>query len=183
MTPIAAAPDMPPRVARSSMSGADQPWSVNDLANLVREEMGAPEHPIIITGAKRGGPCLLGSFEAGPRLLNRKNRFHCPRACAGCAPGHASMGHARRCHLPDRDREEPAVELAPESAAVAAAVSDGGGSEFIAAPRSERLRISSVFGPTGGPKESRAKAVILGSTFGFLAPPAHRRWRRLLLPR
>lgn len=45
--PIAAAPDTDGARGEIFNVGADQPWSVNDLANLVREEMGVPEHPIV----------------------------------------------------------------------------------------------------------------------------------------
>jgi UDP-glucose 4-epimerase len=44
--PIAAAPDTAGARGEIFNVGADQPWSVNDLADLVRQEMGAPDHPI-----------------------------------------------------------------------------------------------------------------------------------------
>jgi len=44
--PIAAAPDTDGARCEVFNVGADQPWSVNDLADLVRQEMGVPDHPI-----------------------------------------------------------------------------------------------------------------------------------------
>jgi UDP-glucose 4-epimerase len=45
--PIAAAPDVDGARGEIFNVGADQPWSINELANLVREEMDVPEHPIV----------------------------------------------------------------------------------------------------------------------------------------
>jgi UDP-glucose 4-epimerase len=45
--PIAAAPDTAGASGETFNVGADQPWSVNELADLVRREMGVPEHPIV----------------------------------------------------------------------------------------------------------------------------------------
>jgi UDP-glucose 4-epimerase len=44
--PIAVSPDTPGARGEIFNVGADQPWSVNDLADLVRQEMGTPDHPI-----------------------------------------------------------------------------------------------------------------------------------------
>jgi len=51
--PIAAAPDTDGARGEIFNVGADQPWSVNDLANLVREEMGAPDHPVVHHDARK----------------------------------------------------------------------------------------------------------------------------------
>ncbi len=45
--PIAAAPATDGARGEIFNVGADQPWSVNDLADLVRREMGVPDHPIV----------------------------------------------------------------------------------------------------------------------------------------
>lgn len=47
IAPIAAAPDVEGARGEIFNVGADKPWSVNELADLVRREMGAPEHPIL----------------------------------------------------------------------------------------------------------------------------------------
>lgn len=51
--PIAAAPAVPGARGEIFNVGADRPWSVNDLADLVRREMGAPDHPIVHHRARR----------------------------------------------------------------------------------------------------------------------------------
>ena len=51
--PIAAAPTTAGARGEIFTVGADQPWSVNDLADLVRREMGAPEHPIVHHEARK----------------------------------------------------------------------------------------------------------------------------------
>lgn len=45
--PIAASPDTDGARGEVFNVGADQPWSVNDLARLVCAEMGAPDHPVV----------------------------------------------------------------------------------------------------------------------------------------
>ncbi len=45
--PLAAAPDTPGARGETFNVGADKPWSVNELADLVRQEMGVPEHPVV----------------------------------------------------------------------------------------------------------------------------------------
>lgn len=45
--PLAAAPDTPGAPGEIFNVGADRPWSVNELADLVRREMGVPDHPVI----------------------------------------------------------------------------------------------------------------------------------------
>jgi UDP-glucose 4-epimerase len=45
--PLAEAPETPGARGEIFNVGADRPWSVNDLADLVRREMGVPEHPIV----------------------------------------------------------------------------------------------------------------------------------------
>lgn len=44
--PIARAPDTPGARGEIFNVGADRPWSVNELADLVRREMGVPDHPV-----------------------------------------------------------------------------------------------------------------------------------------
>lgn len=51
--PIAQAPDVNGARGEIFNVGADQPWSVNDLADIVREEMGAPDHPVIHHPARK----------------------------------------------------------------------------------------------------------------------------------
>ena len=51
--PIAAAPTLAGASGEIFNVGADQPWSVNDLAELVRVEMGAPDHPIVHHDARK----------------------------------------------------------------------------------------------------------------------------------
>jgi len=53
IAPIAAAPTVEAARGEIFNVGADQPWSVNDLADLVRNEMGAPEHPIVHHEARK----------------------------------------------------------------------------------------------------------------------------------
>ena len=53
IAPIAAAPTVEAARGETFNVGADQPWSVNDLATLVREEMGAPDHPIVHHEARK----------------------------------------------------------------------------------------------------------------------------------
>ena len=45
--PLAAAPDTDGARGEVFNVGADQPWSVNELAKLVCEEMGVPNHPVV----------------------------------------------------------------------------------------------------------------------------------------
>lgn len=45
--PLAAAPETPEARGETFNVGADKPWSVNELADLVRQEMGVPDHPIV----------------------------------------------------------------------------------------------------------------------------------------
>jgi UDP-glucose 4-epimerase len=45
--PIAKAPDTSEARGETFNVGADRPWSVNELADLVRQEMCVPEHPIV----------------------------------------------------------------------------------------------------------------------------------------
>jgi UDP-glucose 4-epimerase len=45
--PIAEAPDVPGARGEIFNVGADRPWSVNDLATIVKEEMGVPDHPVV----------------------------------------------------------------------------------------------------------------------------------------
>jgi UDP-glucose 4-epimerase len=45
--PIAAAPDVDGARGEIFNVGADRPWSINELADLVRREMGAPDHPVV----------------------------------------------------------------------------------------------------------------------------------------
>jgi UDP-glucose 4-epimerase len=47
VAPIAAAPDTDGARGEIFNVGADQPWSVNDLTELVRREMGVPDHPVV----------------------------------------------------------------------------------------------------------------------------------------
>jgi UDP-glucose 4-epimerase len=47
MRPIAASPDTDGARGEIFNVGADKPWSVNELADLVRREMGVPDHPIV----------------------------------------------------------------------------------------------------------------------------------------
>jgi len=51
--PIAAAPDVDGARGEVFNVGADQPWSVNALADIVRQEMGVPDHPIIHHDARK----------------------------------------------------------------------------------------------------------------------------------
>ncbi len=51
--PIAAAPETEGARGEAFNVGADQPWSVNDLADLVRREMGVPDHPILHHEARK----------------------------------------------------------------------------------------------------------------------------------
>lgn len=53
VAPIAAAPDTAGALGEIFNVGADQPWSVNDLADLVRREMGDPEHPVVHHEARK----------------------------------------------------------------------------------------------------------------------------------
>src|SRR3954452_19129848 len=45
--PIADAPDVPGARNQVFNVGADQPYSVNQMADVVRQAMGAPDHPVI----------------------------------------------------------------------------------------------------------------------------------------
>jgi UDP-glucose 4-epimerase len=51
--PIAAAPDVDGARGEIFNVGADRPWSVNELAELVSAEMGAPGHPVVHHEARR----------------------------------------------------------------------------------------------------------------------------------
>ena len=51
--PIADAPTVDGALGEIFNVGADLPWSVNDLADVVREEMGVPDHPIVHHDARR----------------------------------------------------------------------------------------------------------------------------------
>lgn len=51
--PIAAAPDVDGARGEIFNVGADEPWSVNALADLVRKEMGVPDHPIVHHDARK----------------------------------------------------------------------------------------------------------------------------------
>jgi UDP-glucose 4-epimerase len=51
--PIAAAPGIDAASCEVFNVGADQPWSVNDLADAVRREMGVPDHPVIHHDARK----------------------------------------------------------------------------------------------------------------------------------
>jgi len=51
--PIAAAPDVEGARGEVFNVGADQPVSVNDLADVVRREMGAPDHPLVHHEARK----------------------------------------------------------------------------------------------------------------------------------
>ena len=53
VVPIAAAPHVDGARGKIFNVGADQPWSVNDLADLVRREMGAPDHPVVHHEARK----------------------------------------------------------------------------------------------------------------------------------
>jgi len=50
--PIASAPDVEGARGEIFNVGADKPWSINELADLVRSEMGAPDHPIVHNEAR-----------------------------------------------------------------------------------------------------------------------------------
>jgi len=50
--PIAAAPDTPGARGEIFNVGADQPFSINQLADVVREEMGVPDHPVVHNEAR-----------------------------------------------------------------------------------------------------------------------------------
>ena len=52
IAPMVQAPDTPGARGEIFNVGADAPWSVNDLANLVRREMGVPDHPITYRDAR-----------------------------------------------------------------------------------------------------------------------------------
>jgi UDP-glucose 4-epimerase len=45
--PIAEAPGLDRARGEIFNVGADQPWSVNDLADVVKDEMGVPDHPVV----------------------------------------------------------------------------------------------------------------------------------------
>jgi len=47
VAPIAAAPDVEGARGEVFNVGADKPWSVNELAELVKAEMGVPDHPVV----------------------------------------------------------------------------------------------------------------------------------------
>lgn len=51
--PIAAAPDIDGARGEIFNVGADQPWSIGELAKLVSEEMGAPDHPVVHHEARK----------------------------------------------------------------------------------------------------------------------------------
>jgi UDP-glucose 4-epimerase len=53
VAPIAAAPHLPGARGEIFNVGADQPWSVNDLTDLVRREMGVPDHPVVHHEARK----------------------------------------------------------------------------------------------------------------------------------
>ncbi len=78
--PIAAAPDVAGARGETFNVGADQPWSVNELARLICAEMGVPDHPVRAPrGAQRGPARLLRPLEAG-------------RGLRGAGPASASRG-------------------------------------------------------------------------------------------
>jgi UDP-glucose 4-epimerase len=51
--PIAVAPGIPEARGEVFNVGADKPWSVNELADVVRREMGVPEHPVVHHEARK----------------------------------------------------------------------------------------------------------------------------------
>jgi UDP-glucose 4-epimerase len=53
VAPIAAAPDVDGARGEIFNVGADRPWSVNDLTDLVRREMGVPNHPVVHHEARK----------------------------------------------------------------------------------------------------------------------------------
>lgn len=95
VAPIAVAPDTPGARGEVFNVGADRPWSVNELADLVRREMGEPEHPIVHHEARNEVVhafsdhaklnAVFGAGEAvelpeGVRRMSEWARRHGPRA-------------------------------------------------------------------------------------------------------
>ena len=96
--PIAAAPDVEGARGEIFNVGADKPWSVNELADLVRREMGVPDHPIVHHEARRevvdafsdhskldgtfGSQDSAVSLPEGLRRMCAWAREHGPRATA-----------------------------------------------------------------------------------------------------
>jgi UDP-glucose 4-epimerase len=63
--PIAAAPDVAGARGETFNIGADQPWSVNELARLIGVEMGVPDHPVVHLEARNE---VLHAFSDHSRL-------------------------------------------------------------------------------------------------------------------
>jgi UDP-glucose 4-epimerase len=93
--PIAAAPDVDGARGETFNVGADKPWSVNELADLVRQEMGVPDHPITHHDARNEvvhafsdhaklarvfGPSETVSLPDGIRRMCEWGREYGPRA-------------------------------------------------------------------------------------------------------
>lgn len=70
--PIAAAPDVEGARGETFNVGADDPWSVNELAELVRQEMGAPEHPIVHHDARNEVLHAFSNHEKAAKVFGRR---------------------------------------------------------------------------------------------------------------
>jgi UDP-glucose 4-epimerase len=53
VAPIADAPQVPQARGEVFNVGADRPWTINELTDLVREEMGVPDHPVVHLEARK----------------------------------------------------------------------------------------------------------------------------------
>ncbi len=84
--PIAVAPDTAGARGEIFNVGADRPWSVNDLANLVREEMGVPDHPIVHHEARNEVVDAFSDHSKLSRVFGREESVPLPegvrRMCA-----------------------------------------------------------------------------------------------------
>jgi UDP-glucose 4-epimerase len=67
--PIAVAPEVDGARGEVFNVGADRPWSVNELATLIREEMGVPEHPVVHHEARREAVHAFSDHEKLARVF------------------------------------------------------------------------------------------------------------------
>lgn len=105
VAPIAVSPDVP--VARGEIFnvGADQPWSVNDLADLVRREMGVPDHPIVHHPARNE---VAHAFSDHAKLARA---FYPPRDPVSLPDGLRRMCAWARAHGPRETEPFGEIEI------------------------------------------------------------------------
>jgi UDP-glucose 4-epimerase len=77
-TPIAAAPDTVGAREEIFNVGADRPWSVNELADMVRTEMGAPDHPIVHHEARKEVVDAFSDHSKVTRVFGRHDPIPLP---------------------------------------------------------------------------------------------------------